>query len=41
MLSNFNRSSQEVLERELAELVKESRSELSGFALAAEKWVME
>ena len=39
MLSNFGRTEQELLERELVALVKMSRDSMSGFQLAAEQWV--
>lgn len=41
MLGNFNRTKQEILERELEDLVKMSRASMTGFQLAAEGWVRE
>ena len=41
MISNFNRTEQELLERELEALVKMSRASMTGFQLAAESWVRE
>ena len=40
MLENFNRTEQEILERELEALVKMTRESMTGFQLAAERWLM-
>ena len=41
MISDFGKSNQELLERELLELVAVSRKEMTGLQLAAERWVMD
>jgi len=41
MLGNFNRTEQEINERELAALVTMTRQSMTGFQLAAELWVRE
>ena len=39
-LYGFGKKRQQVLEQELEVLVKKTRAELSGFCLAAERWLM-